>query len=214
MKIRTSWLNPLLAIFCICAIALASSGVAAASLPTAKEIVERYDKALGGKAALQQHTSSTMRGILEIHQGDTVTKLPFVYFAAAPYRRLEKITLPNSLGDVLNGFDGEKAWSFDPRAGASGAQVYAGDERESMKRDADFYYPINELSWFKSMQTVGNEEFEGQPCYHLHGINNWGKTNDHFYDQKTGLLAGYEFDSELGTTHEIFSDYKQIDKVM
>jgi hypothetical protein len=36
--------------------------------------------------------------------------------------------------------------------------VYAGDDRESMKRDVDFYCPLNELSWFKSMETVGVED--------------------------------------------------------
>jgi hypothetical protein len=83
-----------------------------------------------------------------------------------------------------------------------------------MKRDADFYYSLNELSWFKSMETVGIEDFEGRPCYHLHGVNNWNKKNDHFYDRETSLLAGYEFDSELGPTHEIFSDYKKVDGVL
>ncbi len=52
----------------------------------------------------------------------------------------------------------------------------------------------------------------------MHGINNWGRSNDQFYDQKTGLLAGYEFDSEWrggpGLTHEIFSDYQKIDSVL
>jgi hypothetical protein len=93
---------------------------------------------------------------------------------------------------VLNGFDGEKAWSYDPR---SGPQLHVGDEGQSMKRDADFHYPINELSWFKSMETIRIEDFEGRPCYRLHGINNWNKSNDHFYDRETGLLAGYELNS-------------------
>jgi len=128
---------------------------------------------------------------------------------------LEKVSLPDNKGEVLNGFDGELAWSFDPR---SGPAITTGDERESVKRDADFYYPLDELTWFKSMETVGVEDYEGQHCYHLHGINNWGKTNDHFYDQKTGLLVGYEFDSSwrggAGLTHEIFSDYQKIDGVL
>lgn len=181
------------------------------SLPTAKEVVERYDNALGGRAALLSHTSSTMRGTVEIHNPAGIVTMPLVYFASAPYRRLEKVSLPNGAGDLLNGFDGEMAWSLDPR---SGPKAYAGDERESMKRDADFYYPLNELSWFKSMETVGMEDFEGRPCYRLHGINNWGKKNDHFYDRETGLLVGYEFDSELGSTREIFSDYKKVAGVL
>lgn len=199
----------LLMLFC-CAVGL---GVAAAdsALPSAKEIVERYDKALGGRDAILRHTSSTMRGTTDVQTATGIATLSFVFYDAAPYRRLERVTLPGGAGDVLNGFDGETAWSFDPR---SGPAVYSGDDRESTKRDADFYYPLNELSWFKSMETVGIEKFEGRPCYRLHGINNWNKKNDHLYDRETSLLAGYDFDSELGPTHEIFSDYEKVDGVL
>jgi hypothetical protein len=204
------WLvTPFLTLAC-CLLAFEQAAVKA-TLPTAKEIVERYDQALGGREAILRHASSTMRGTTEVHQESGAITLPFVYFASAPYRRVEKITLPNGAGEVMNGFDGETAWGFHPR---SGAQVFTGNERESIKRDADFYYPLNELSWFKSMETVGIEDFEGRPCYRLHGINNWDKSNDHFYDRETGLLAGYEFNSDLGPTHEIFSDYKKVDGVL
>ncbi|MGB6689575.1 MAG: hypothetical protein WBE76_17205 [Terracidiphilus sp.] len=179
-----------------------------AALPKAQEIVERYDHALGGRDAIVKHTSSTMRGTLEIHNAGNVFRLPFTYYAAQPYLRMEKVTLPNGAGDNLGGFDGTTAWGFDPR---SGAEVQEGNDRESTKRDADFYCALDELTWFKSMETVAVEDFEGRPCYHLHGINNWDKSNDHYYDKETGLLTAYEFDSELGPTHEIFSDYKKID---
>lgn len=200
--------------FCGCFTAL---GVVATNtpLPSAKEIVARYDEALGGRDAFMRHTSETTRGTMEAHDGTTVLKVPLVYYARAPFQRLEKLSLPNGAGDVLNGFDGEIAWSFDPRPGpTAGAQISSGDDRESTKRDADFYYPLTELSWFKSMETVGIENYEGQSCYRLHGINNWNKVNDHFYDVKTHLLDGYEFDSPAGLTREIFSDYKKIDGVL
>lgn len=206
-KIR--WFIILLAAFALCSVALGFAALDS-SLPAAREIVQRYDAALGGHDALLRHTSSTMRGFTEVQGPKGALKLSFVYYAAAPYRRLEKTTLLNG-AEVFNGFDGETAWSMDP---GNGPQVYFGDERESMKRDADFYYPINELTWFKSMETVGIEEFEGRPCYRLQGINNWNKQNDHFYDKETGLLAGYEFNSELGLTHEIFTGYKRVDGVL
>ena len=194
-----------------CSFSAFGQGTTSAALPTAKDIVARYDEALGGRDAIKRHTSSTMRGTTDLHEQSGVLTLPFIFFAGAPYRRLEKTTLPQGIGDVMNGFDGETAWSFHPKFGA---QVYSGNDRESMKRDADFYYTLNELSWFKSMETVGIEDFEGRPCYRLHGINNWDKSNDHFYDKETGLLAGYEFDSELGRSHEIFTDYKKVDGVL
>ncbi len=183
-----------------------------APLPKATEIVERYDQALGGREAILKHTSSTMRGTLEIHDGSNVLRLPFTYYAARPYLRLEKVTLPNGAGDAMGGFDGTIAWGLDPRSGPQ--VVVSGNDRESAKRDADFYYALDELAWFKSMETIALQDFEGRPCYHLHGVNNWDKSNDHYYDKETGLLTAYEFESELGPTHEIFSDYRKIDGVL
>jgi hypothetical protein len=209
VRISTLMVNLLLTFLC-CSVAF-GFGHLGSSLPTAKEIVERYDRALGGRDAIMRHSSCTMKGTLELHRHADVMNLPFVYFAMAPYQRLERITLPNGAGDVLKGFDGQAAWGFDPR---SGPAIYLGDDRESMKRDADFYYALDELSWFKSMETVRIEDFEGRSCYRLHGINNWNKSNDHFYDRETGLLAGYEFESPLGLTHEIFTDYTKIDGVL
>jgi hypothetical protein len=182
------------------------------ALPTAAQIVARYDQALGGEAAFRRHTSETMRGEVETADGK---KLPFIYFAASPYLRLEKVSLPDNKGEVFNGFDGKIAWSLDP---GNGAQISTGDDRESAKRDADFYYPLDELTWFKSMITVGVVNYEGKKCYHLHGINNWGRSNDHFYDVSTGLLAGYEFETPSPDgpriVHQIFSDYRRIDGVL
>jgi hypothetical protein len=107
------------------------------------------------------------------------------------------------------------AWSVDPH---EGPQIAIGDERESARRDADFYYVLDELSWFRSMINAGIETYEGQRCYHLHGLTNWGKLNDQFYDVRTGLLAGYEFEQPFPDgpklVHEIFSDYRRIDGVL
>jgi len=192
--------------------AILSFGLPDGPLPPAKDVVARYDEALGGRAAILKHTSTTMRGTITIPGSGHGMVLPFVYLARAPYQRLERVSLPNNGGDVIDGFDGEVAWSFDPRT--KQAKVYDGDDGQSAKRDADYYYPLDELSWFRSMETVSEEEFEGQHCFRLHGINNWNKSNDHFYDRDTGLLAGYEFVSEMGLTHEIFSDYQKVDGVL
>jgi hypothetical protein len=211
----------LAAIGCFAAIGFAATDT---PLPTAKEVVERYDQALGGREAIMKHSSSTMRGTTQVPgPNGGMMELPFVFYASAPYLRLEKVKLPSNGGrvpyanggQVLNGFDGEMAWAYDPR---SGPEIATGTDRESAKRDADFYYPLNELAWFKSMVTVGIEMYEGQRCYHLHGINNWNKSNDHFYDVQTGLLAGYEFDDDLpngpATIHEVFTDYREVDGVL
>jgi hypothetical protein len=152
-----------------------------------------------------------LRGFFET---SSAKRLPLAYLAGAPSLRLERVTLPGG-GEVLNGFDGKIAWSVDPH---EGAQISSGEERESARRDADFYYALDELSWFRSMINAGIETYEGQRCYHLHGLTNWGKVNDQFYDVGTGLLAGYEFEQLLPDgpklVHEIFSDYRRVDGVL
>ena len=179
--------------------------------PPPRAIVERYDRGLGGELAIRKHTSAILRGVFEAGNGQ---QLPLVYLAGAPYLRLERATLPDG-SEVLNGFDGNIAWSVDPH---DGPQLATGDERESAKRDADFYYALNELSWFRSMINAGIEDYEGQRCYHLHGLTNWGKVNDQYYDVGTGLLAGYEFEQPFPDgpklVHEIFSDYRRSDGVL
>jgi len=185
------------------------------TLPTAKEVVARYDRALGGIEAIHRHTSATLRGIVELHKPDSVVKIAIVVRMRAPYFQLTTGTLPHGAGEDSSGFDGTNAWHLAP---GGKPEIFGGDDRESIKRDADFYYPVTELSWFKTMETVGIENFEGHWCYHLHGITNWGVSNNQFYDRGTGLLVGYEFDNTWrgapALDHEVFSDYKRIDGVL
>jgi hypothetical protein len=181
------------------------------ALPSAKQVVERYGQALGGRDAILRHTSSTTRGTFEIQRLNLVAE---VVTYAKPNKRLEKTTFPGG-GVMLAGFDGEVAWENHPMLGP---KIIQGDERESVRRDADFYYALNELTWFRSMETVGGEEFEGRQCYHLKGVNNWGKGNEQFYEKATGLLAGYRYDSAWrggpGATIMVFDDYKNFDGVL
>lgn len=185
------------------------------ALPRAAEIIARYDKALGGVAAIHRHKSATFRGVVEVRKPDATMKVRYVMYMRAPYFQLGKFTLPDSTGEVLNGFDGTNAWHLAPGAQP---EIFTGDDRESIKRDADFYYAVTELSWFKSMETVGIEDFEGHSCYHLHGTTNWGVSNNQFYDRETGLLVGYEFDNTWqgapALDHEVFSDYRKVDGVL
>jgi hypothetical protein len=185
------------------------------ALPTAKEVVARYDRALGGIEAIHRHTSATLTGTLELRKPDGFAKIPLVVRMRAPYFQLTTGTLPNNAGEDSSGFDGANAWHLAPGAKP---EVFTGNTRESIKRDADFYYAITELSWFKSIETVGIEEFEGHSCYHLHGTTNWGVSNNQFYDRATGLLVGYEFDNVWrgapALEHMIFSHYEKIDGVL
>jgi hypothetical protein len=76
------FVSVLLILFC-CAVVI---GVAAADslLPSVKEIVERYDNALGGRDAIMRHTSSTVRGTTDVHMAAGNATLSCVLFLGAP----------------------------------------------------------------------------------------------------------------------------------
>jgi len=60
--------------------------------------------------------------------------------------------------------------------------------------------------------------FNGRACYHLKGINNWGRVNEHFYDTETGLLVGYAFNTAWrgghGDATTTFEDYRDFGGVL
>ena len=90
--------------------------------------------------------------------------------------------------------------------------IHAGDEARTMARDADMYYHLHVMQYFKSLDVVGVQNFGGRPCYHLKGINNWDQPNEQFYDKENGLLLGYKFNTAWrggnGAADAIFEDYK------
>jgi hypothetical protein len=117
----------------------------------------------------------------------------------------EEIVLPDGR-HYQAGYDGAVACPLHPR---TGARVFRDDEARSGARDADMYYPARILDYFSTMSVVDAVEFEGHTCYHLQGTNNRGQVNEHFYDSRSGLLAGYRFNSQWrggsGNESETFS---------
>lgn len=174
-------------------------------LPTVRQIMDRYVSALGGRQAIFEHRSMTVRTRLAIPaRGLTLDRV--VYFQGR--RSHEVIELPGGKRNE-SGFDGTHAWTINP---TDGATLLRGGEARSQARDADMYYPARILDYFSAMAVVDTCSFEGHSCFHLKGTTKWGKTNEHFYDIDTGLLVGYRFNSSWrggpGEEREVFSDYR------
>lgn len=197
-----------------CATALAISFVLLASpiraqkpeaLPSAKEVLDGYIEATGGKETLLRHKSMTIHGRYQV----PARKLDLeTVFYTKDGKMLQKILLPNGK-EYVSGYDGQTAWDVDP---AGKITLHQGDEVKSVARDADMYYHLHVTNYFKTMEVVDLKEFNGRPCYHLRGVNNWGKVNEQFYDKENGLLLGYAFNTAWrggkGEATETFEDYK------
>jgi hypothetical protein len=184
---------------------------AAEKLPSVEEVLERYVTATGGRDALLRHTSMTLHGYGQAPAKNL--RVEGVLYTKDG-KMLQKSTLPGGKVE-LSGYDGETAWDLD--AGGK-VTIHEGDEIKTIARDADMYYHLHVMNYFRTMEVVDVKEFNDRPCYHLRGVNNWGRTNEQFYDKENGLLLGYAFNTAWrggkGDATETFEDYKDFGGVL
>ncbi len=190
-------LTPLASLSFACAL-----GPLSAQLKTASDVLHGYQQALGGVDAIKKVRSETRRG--EIEGTGLKGKAKFVFYAK-PFKMFGTITLPNG-HENTTGFDGSTSWSVGPQ----GATI---DKTpvEAVRRDADLQYALHQPDYFQKLELAGVTDFDGRSCYWLHGTTHWGKDNNQFYDVRTGLLAGYRFQSDdqsSASTITLFHDYK------
>jgi hypothetical protein len=172
-------------------------------LKTADAVLDRYKHALGGVDAIQKVQSETVHG--EIEGTGVSGKSTFVSYAK-PFKSLFKVTHADG-SEAVSGFDGKVSWSIDPK----GASIDTATAPEAVRRDADLQYALHQPDYFKNLDLAGVADFDGRPCYWLHGTTHWGKDNNQFYDVQTGLLAGYRFQSDnksAAVSTLVFQDYK------
>ena len=174
-----------------------------AQLKTAEAVLDRYKQALGGAQAIAKVQSETVHG--EIEGTGLSGKATFVSYAK-PFKSIFKVTRADG-SEVISGFDGEISWSLDDQ----GPSIDKDTALEAVRRDADLQYALHQPDYFKSLDLAGVADFDGRPCYWLHGTTHWGKDNNQFYDVQTGLLAGYRFQADnksAAVSTLVFRDYK------
>lgn len=157
---------------------------AAATLPSARSIIDRHIKAIGGREAILSHSSTHATGTLSIPSAGMAGTIEIA--AAKPNRSVLKITLAG-VGDVQEGFDGTTAWTLSPM---SGPMVLEGKQLDEKRFDADFYAELHDDRRYESMTTVEQAMFEGRPCYKLRLVRKGGGEDIEYYDVATGLKAG------------------------
>jgi hypothetical protein len=180
-------------------------------LPTVEVVLDRYVQATGGAPALLRHKSMTIWSRTE-NLTNHANVQTVVYCANG--KLLQKTTLPENK-EFLAGYDGLTAWQID---GSGKVSIAHGDVVKTVARDADMYYHLHVLKYFRSMEVADGREFNGRACYHLKGVNNWGKLNEQFYDKENGLLLGYAFNTAWrggkGDATVTFEDYKEFGGVL
>ena len=180
---------------------------AAAKLPSARSIIDRYIEAIGGRKAILSHSSSRATGTMTVPSSGISGTLEV--YGARPNKSLVKITM-GGIGEITEGFDGKIGWSMNPM---TGPRLTEGKELAEKAFDADFYSDLHEPGRYVSMTTVDQVEFDGRPCYKISLVRKSGGEDFDFYDVKTSLKAGAmgTRESQMGpmSVTQIQTDYKK-----
>lgn len=155
-----------------------------AALPSARSIIDRHIQAIGGRKALTAHSSTRMSGTFAMAGSGMSGSVEVL--AAKPDRTLNRIVLAG-IGEILEGYDGQVAWSASPMTGPMLAQ---GKELAQKKFDADFYGELHDPARYASITTLEKTTFEGRPSYKVSLVRKDNVEDFEFYDAETGLKAG------------------------
>lgn len=181
---------------------------AAADLPSARSIIDKHVKAIGGREAVLSHKSQHATGTFSVAASGMSGTFE-MFGATRPDRILLKVSMPG-VGDIANGFDGTHGWSINPM---TGPMLQQGKELEQTKLDADFYNELRDPTKYPTIKTLGKVDFEGRPCYKLSLTRTDGVEDFDFYDVTSGLRAGSinTRDTPMGTvtTTVVEGDYKK-----
>ncbi|HEY4658999.1 MAG TPA: hypothetical protein VIH11_05785 [Gemmatimonadaceae bacterium] len=208
-------MNPLRTTVARTALALTAVALFAASrlalaqpLPSAKELMDKHDAAIGGRAALDKHTSVHQTGAVSIPAMGVEATMDV--YRAKPALFLQKLVI-GPMGEILQGFDGKTAWAVQ----AGQPVVLEGAQAEMTKYNSDFFGNFHDMARYKSAETVELADFDGRKCYKVRIVRNIGGEGFEFFDAATGLGAGIIVSSEspMGKveTTSVFAEYKDFD---
>jgi hypothetical protein len=152
-------------------------------LPSTKELLQKYEAALGGREAWTKFSSRYVKGIYQTEDASGFATVEI--FSKAPNKSLNKITFPNGL--VLREVcDGKRVWIEDP---IGGMHPITGAGLDSRIRHADFNDRIDGLMMAVTGRVLGSEKVGVHDTYVLQFSSEKKITSKLYFDQETGLAV-------------------------
>ena len=197
------------AALCAAASALALAApprrAAAQALPSATSLLARHDAAVGGRAAMDKHTS--MHLVVNITIPAANVSGTMETFHSKPNLFLSKQVIGG--GEVLSGFDGTTAWTIVP---GQPPQLLDSATTAEVKGQADFFGDYYDPSRVKSAETMEVADFEGKRCYKVKIVHKDDTETLVYLDSATGLRVGQSESAKMmGQEIQrtlLMSDYK------
>lgn len=180
------------------------------ALPTAEQILDKYEKASGSKIRGTKIMSMVTKGVIEIPAQNM--KGVIESFSKNPNKSLIVTTIPG-YGTASEGYDGQIAWAQDP---TSGLRQKKGEELIQAKRAADF--GGNLRSQYSKFELKGMEKVGEKDTYVIVGMTSEGKPETFYFDTQTGMLLRQDtmYVSAMGEfpVKSFLEDYKEFEGIM
>jgi len=177
------------------------------SLPDGKDLIAKHVTAMGGRDAMDKHSSLHITGTFSLAAFGI--EGPVHVYRAKPGKFLQQISI-GAMGEAVQGFDGTTAWAIQP---GQGAMVLSGEMLEQAKSQGDFFAEFPDVGKYSKIETLSLEDFEGRKCYKVKLVKTAGGETIQYFDAETGLAAGAIRSTEtpMGKMDVtvVLSDYKE-----
>jgi hypothetical protein len=191
--------------------ALSAAGAAAQAAPTARQIIDRYVAATGGRAHLTAF--NTRHQVAEMSIAAAGMTMNVETFQARPNKIFTRVEMPG-MGSMTMGYDGTTAWANNPM---QGPRVLAGPELAQVLQQADFDAALDPSRSFPTMEVVGGGDVGGVPCWRVRMVHSSGRELQNCFDKESGLLLGSTVHtaSDMGEieANVVYADYREFDGV-
>jgi hypothetical protein len=179
---------------------------------TLAELLDSYEKAVGGKEAIEkiQTVISHEERRSERKSGDQLFARSVEYFKL-PNRAKTVLTLPDGSKDVT-GYDGKTAWYDSP---SEGIQRMPPEKNALAEQELNLFSLLHLRTTFPQMTLTGSSKVEGRDVYVVDAsLGNFGLHRSLFFDAETRLLISSIVvqPSPDGTLiiEQIYSDFRTI----
>lgn len=153
------------------------------SLPTAQEILKKYEGASGGREAWSSFTTRSMKGIYQTEDESGFAGIET--FNEVPDKNFTKITFPNGL-TIREVCDGKSAWLEDPRGGI---HEFTGAVLESRVRAANFNNKAAALLMMLTGHVLGMAQVGPHSTYIVEFTSDKKTTSKLYFDVTSGFAV-------------------------
>jgi outer membrane lipoprotein-sorting protein len=174
--------------------------------PSVDQIIERYLKALGGRAALESVKTRIMKGSLVTQGGSSA---PLEVWEKAPNKSFTTFSPP--MGTTLMGFDGTTGWTQAP---GLPLRDLSGMELEWRRFESDFYKELRIKERYPILRVLGTEKLGDRNTYVIEATPAGREPEILYFDIQDNLLVRQDITvpspQGKGMIQVFFEDYRSV----